>query len=88
MVVYKVGLTGALIMRSQKLSISLAQQQFDFIEHFQKVHHFKTRSDVIKEALYLLQQKELEACYKEANQEIDPEFENTISDGIENDETW
>lgn len=75
-------------MHSQKLSISLPQQQFDFIEHYQAEHHFKTRSEVIKEALYLLQQKELEACYKEANQEIDQAFENTVEDGLEENETW
>ncbi len=75
-------------MSTQKLSISLPQQQFEFIEHYQALHHYKTRSEVIKEALYLLQQAQLEACYRSANQEIDDAFEITNSDGLEENETW
>jgi len=43
---------------------------------------------VIREALYLLQQAQLEACYREASQEVDDTFDATTSDGIEEDETW
>lgn len=75
-------------MQSQKLSISLPKQQCEFIEHYLVDHQIKNRSEVIKEAVYLLQQKELEACYKEANQEIDTDFENTTLDGIEENEAW
>ncbi len=75
-------------MKTQKLSISLPQQQFEFIEHYQAEHHYKTRSDVIKKTLYLLQQAQLEACYRSANQEIDDAFDITTSDGLEEDETW
>jgi antitoxin ParD1/3/4 len=75
-------------MNVQKLSISLPQQQVDFIENYQSTHHYKTRSEVIKEALTLLQHIQLEACYREANAEIDPAFETASSDGIENDEAW
>jgi len=75
-------------MRSQKLSISLPIKQCDFIEHYLVAHQIKNRSEVIKEALYLLQQRELEACYKEANQEIEHDFEYTNLDGIEDNETW
>lgn len=75
-------------MHAQKLSISLPKQQCDFIESYQLEHHFKSRSEVIKEALYLLQQKQLEAHYKEASQEIDQAYENTTLDGIEENEAW
>jgi antitoxin ParD1/3/4 len=75
-------------MRAQKFSISLPQQQCDFIENYQAEHHYKSRSEVIKEALYLLQQMQLESCYLEANKEIEHAFEVTASDGIESDETW
>lgn len=75
-------------MSTHKLSISLPQQQYEFLEHYQAEHHYKTRSEVIKEALYLLQQSKLEACYREASQEIDNAFEITTSDGLEEDETW
>jgi antitoxin ParD1/3/4 len=75
-------------MQSQKLSISLPKQQCEFIEHYLVDHKIKNRSEVIKEALYLLQQRELEACYKEANPEIEKDFEITNLDGIEGNEAW
>ena len=75
-------------MHAQKLSISLPQEQYEFIEGYQAEHHYKTRSEVIKEALYLLQQVQLESCYQEANQEINDDFEITSLDGIEENETW
>ncbi len=75
-------------MLVQKLSISLPQQQCEFIENYLVDHHLKSRSEVIKEALYLLQQKHIEAYYREANQEIDLAFENTSLDGLEENETW
>ena len=75
-------------MLVQKLSISLPQQQCEFIENYLIDHHLKSRSEVIKEALYLLQQKQLEAYYREANQEVDLAFENTSLDGLEENETW
>lgn len=74
-------------MHTQKLSISLSQQQYDFIENYKSEHHFKTRSEVIKKALYLLQQMELGACYREASKELENDFDMTTGDGLE-DETW
>ena len=75
-------------MSAQKLSISLPQQQCEFIESYLIDHHLKSRSEVIKEALYLLQQKQLETYYSEANQEIDLVYDNASSDGIEENEAW
>lgn len=74
-------------MQAQKLSISLPQEQYDFIDAYQTKHHHKTRSEVIREAIHLLQQAELEAYYKEANHEIDDDFEITMLDGLEENET-
>ena len=76
------------IMQAQKLSISLPKQQCDFIEEFKTQHHYKSRSDVIKKALELLQQMQLEAAYLEASQEVDEDFEITNLDGLDEDETW
>jgi antitoxin ParD1/3/4 len=73
---------------AHKLSISLPSQQYKFIENYKTAHHFQTRSEVIKEALYLLQQKHLESCYSEASKEVDHAFEITNADGIEENETW
>lgn len=75
-------------MQAQKLSISLPREQYKFVEHYQTEHRYKTRSEVISEALYLLQQLHLESCYQEANQEINHDFDITTSDGIEEDEAW
>lgn len=83
-----VALNWSMTMQSLKLSISLPKQQCEFIESYILNHQIKNRSDVIKEALYLLQQKELESCYKQATQEIDMDFENTNLDGLDKDETW
>ncbi len=75
-------------MHTYKLSISLPQQQFDFIDSYQAEHHYKTRSEVIRDAIYLLQQAQLEACYREANKEINPDFDAASSDGMDENETW
>ena len=75
-------------MHAQKLSISLPKQQCEFIESYLVNHHLKSRSEVIKAALYLLQQQQLETDYREANQEIDPAYENTSLDGLEENEAW
>lgn len=77
-------------MQTQKISISLPLQQFEFIEHYQLEHHYKSRSEVISEALRLLQLSQLEACYLDANKELkdlDDSFDATLSDGLD-DETW
>ena len=66
----------------------MPKQQYEFMQNYQAEHHFKTRSEVIKAALDLLQQVQLEQYYKEANQEIDSSFDSTAADGIEEDETW
>lgn len=75
-------------MQTQKLSISLPNEQCFFIENYQVEHHCKTRSEVIRKAIHLLQQAQLEAFYKAANKEIDDSFDITIRDGIEENETW
>lgn len=75
-------------MHAQKLSISLPQQQFAFVEAYQSQHHYQSRSDVIQKALRLLQQAQLAGYYREANQEIDESFEITAGDGIDENETW
>lgn len=76
-------------MHTQKLSISLPLQQYEFIEHYQLEHHCKSRSEVISEALRLLQQFQLESCYKEASKEVDDgSFDATALDGLDEDETW
>lgn len=75
-------------MQVQKLSISLSPQQVEFLSDYQRDFHIKSRSEVIKKALILLQQYQLEACYREANSEIDDAFDIATHDGIDPNETW
>jgi metal-responsive CopG/Arc/MetJ family transcriptional regulator len=42
-------------MHTQKVSISLPAKLYEFVETYQEEHHYKTRSQVIAEALRLLQ---------------------------------
>ncbi|MDJ0532826.1 MAG: CopG family transcriptional regulator [Xenococcaceae cyanobacterium MO_207.B15] len=74
-------------MASKKISISLPASQIRFIEQYQNNKQCKSRSQVIEEALQLLQEKELEAAYHLASQEIDSDWDVTIADGL-SDETW
>jgi len=74
-------------MRVQKVSVSIPQQLFDFIEEYQESHHYASRSQVIADALTVLREKQLEAYYLAAEKEIDEDFDATAFDGLE-DETW
>lgn len=58
-----------------------------FLEDYQQAHELHSRSEVIKKALKVLQQLELEQQYKEASIEVDTAFDITASDGLD-DETW
>lgn len=75
-------------MQAHKFSISLPQHQYDFLESYKQQHHFKSRSDVIKKALQLLNQAELEASYQAAEAEIENDFESCSLDGLNSNETW
>ncbi len=74
-------------MQVHKVTISISESLFKFIELYQTAHQFKNRSEVISRALRLLQQKQLEADYLAANQEIGEEFDISAGDGLD-DETW
>ncbi len=76
-------------MHSHKLSVSISDDLYTFVSNYQDKHACKTRSEVIAMALELLQRVELEACYKQANQELEPaEWDITIQDGLDDDKTW
>ena len=74
-------------MHTHKISISLPNQLFDFIENYQASHQLTTRSEVIKKALQLLQRTQLEVAYREAAAETNYDFDSTLDDGLEN-EAW
>ena len=72
----------------QKISISVSLPLYEFVERYKAEKHCKNRSEVINQALQLLQLQALEASYKEASKEVDIAFENTTFDGLNDDETW
>ena len=74
-------------MQSQKISISLPSEMVNFIERYQEVTGCRSRSQVISQALSLLQMQELEQAYREASLEIEEDWETVIGDGLSN-ETW
>lgn len=71
----------------EKLSISLPANLVQFVETYKTVHSCKSRSQVIEQALQLLREQELETAYREANQEVNSDWELTVADGLA-DETW
>jgi antitoxin ParD1/3/4 len=74
-------------MQAQKISISLPPEMLAFIEHYQEATGCRSRSQVISEALALLQSQELEQAYREASLEVDEAWEITVGDGL-SDEAW
>ncbi|WP_041226797.1 ribbon-helix-helix domain-containing protein [Crinalium epipsammum] len=74
-------------MHSEKLSISLPVFLVQFIGNYKIAKGWESDSQVIEEALELLQYKELEQAYREASQEVDPAWDVTVADGL-SDEAW
>lgn len=72
-------------MQVEKLSISLPLSLVKFIESYQVAHQHKSRSQVIEEALELLRLRELEEAYRQASQEVDPDWDVTVADGLTDD---
>lgn len=70
----------------EKVSVSLPSYLIKFVEGYKNSHH-TSRSQVIVEALQLLQERELEEAYRQANQEIDTDWDVTTADGLF-DEAW
>lgn len=74
-------------MQCKKISISLPIDTMNFVDRYQKLTGYNSRSKVITEAIELLRLKELEQAYREASLEYEPIWETTTMDGL-NDETW
>lgn len=74
-------------MLAEKLSISLPPDTVAFIETYRATHAIKSRSQVVELALRKLREQELESAYREAAAEADPQWEDTIGDGL-SDEAW
>jgi antitoxin ParD1/3/4 len=74
-------------MGAAKLSISLPDSLAGFVENYRKKRGLRSRSEVFEEAVKLLQSRELEEAYREAETECDPAWEAVSADGL-SDETW
>ena len=74
-------------MYSEKVSISLPTSLLDFVEEYRVTRGIKSRSGVIERALLILRERELESAYREASAEVDPAWESTLADGLD-DEAW
>jgi len=61
---------------AQKITISIPLPLYQFIEAYQLEHNCATRSEVVTAALKLLKESELEASYREANQELNEDFDS------------
>jgi antitoxin ParD1/3/4 len=72
----------------EKLSITVTQNDLYLIEKYKILHSLKSNSQVIREALDLLKEKQLAEEYKASSSELDmSEWNSTIGDGLEN-ESW
>lgn len=67
---------------THKISISLPVSIYYFLVSYQEAYQLKTRSEVISNALLLLQQEELEKMYAEANNELKDDFDHAAGDGL------
>lgn len=74
-------------MQAEKLSVFLPSALVQLIEGYKVAHQYKSRSQVIQEALELLRLRELEAAYRQASGEVDPDRDVTTGDRLA-DETW
>ena len=74
-------------MRAEKLSISLTPEAVTLIETYRLAHAMKSRSQVIEHALRRLREEDLEAAYREAAAELDPDWAPTTGDGLAH-EAW
>jgi Arc/MetJ-type ribon-helix-helix transcriptional regulator len=74
-------------MQSQKLSISLPTDMVSFIEQYRHTAQKASRSQVVAEAIRLLQLRELEQAYREASLGSDDSWDVTLQDGL-SDEAW
>lgn len=68
--------------RTEKLSISLSASLVQFIKKYQVENAYKSKSEVIQEAIKLLRKQSLENEYMQANAEADSDFDITSSDGL------
>ncbi len=74
-------------MTTKKMSVSISSDLAVFIHNYKTSKDCKSVSQVIEAALILLRDQDLENAYKEADKEIESEWEVVAGDGLKN-EAW
>ena len=74
-------------MTAKKMSVSIAEELVVFIDSYKNSRGRKSSSQVVEEALMLLRAQDLENAYREADKEIDSDWDVLAGDGL-GDETW
>jgi len=74
-------------MTARKMSVSISEDLVVFIDNYKNSRKCKSSSQVVEEALMLLRAQDLENAYREADKEIDSDWDVVAGDGL-GDETW
>lgn len=74
-------------MTAKKMSVSISEDLVVFIDSYKNSRKCKSSSQVVEEALMLLRAQDLENAYREADKEIDYDWDVVAGDGL-GDETW
>lgn len=74
-------------MLRTKISITVQDDLLSFIDNYGEMHEDLNRSRAIEIAIKKLRDEELALAYREANKEIDHDWEVTVSDGLK-EEDW
>lgn len=74
-------------MTARKMSVSISEDLVVFIDSYKNSRKRKSSSQVVEEALMLLRAQDLENAYREADKEIDSDWDVLAGDGL-GDETW
>ncbi|WP_308254122.1 CopG family transcriptional regulator [Geminocystis sp. GBBB08] len=69
------------------MSVSISEDLVVFIDSYKNSKGSKSSSQVVEEALMLLREQDLENAYREADKEIECDWEVVAGDGL-GDETW
>jgi len=74
-------------MTAKKMSVSISEDLVVFIDSYKNNRGCKSSSQVVEEALMLLREQDLENAYREADKEINSDWDIVAGDGL-GDETW
>jgi antitoxin ParD1/3/4 len=74
-------------MTARKMSVSISEDLVVFIDSYKNSRKRKSSSQVVEEALMLLRAQDLENAYREADKEIESDWDVLAGDGL-GDETW